>query len=442
LAASFGVSGAQDALAAGAPAEAQQILEALLSSQQDDDFSRRMQLLLAKALLDRSNASKAMPLLEGLLHSGLLTLRDRAEVTRLVSNAEFLLAKSPRSLRVVAAKTALEAARQTGDAELILKALLEYARTCKNLGDVEGIRQTRCETAKIIDSGSHLPSAYLTIAYCDYYTYEVRPALLSLERVAHLNGRDLAQLSFVHSGIGSCYSSLCEFPEAIRHLRKGLELAERIGDDSRASRILSNLTLVCTQLGRYEEAIQLGCRSVELGRRNTNQPELVTAYVNLGDAYLLTGDREQASDCLERAKEWVATHDDWYMTVIFLFENASRALATGNVALALSVKRQIDALTESAQQLLVQGGLSVKLDALRALHEEGPESARQLAAERKDFFRNRVPLYYLDALAVSAWLEKLANGKYSSRTEEELRAFEMCGAAGKRALLEAQGFLS
>src|SRR2546427_1274311 len=366
LAAQFGISGAEDALAAGAPAEAQQILEALLSFQHDEHLGRRMELLLAKALLDRSNASKAMPLLETLLRSSCLNPRDRAEVTRLVSNAEFLLAKSPRSLRVAAAKRALDAARETGDTELLLKALLEYARTCKVLGDEEGIRQTRCETARLIDSGSEVPSAYLTIAYCDYYTYEIRSALLALERVAQLNGRDLAQLSFVHNGIGSCYSSLCNFPEASRHLRKGLEIAERIGDDSRASRILSNLTLVCTTLGRYEDAIQVGRRSIELGKRNINQPEIVTAYANLGDAYLLTGDREGASDSLERAKEWVTTHGDWYMTVIFLFENASRALATGNIVLDLSIKREIDRLTGSAQQLLVQGGLSVKLDAIKA----------------------------------------------------------------------------
>jgi len=45
--------------------------------------------------------------------------------------------------------------------------------------------------------------------------------------------------------------------------------------------ILSNLTLVYTTLGRYEEAIQLGCRSIELGKTKRHQPELVTAYVTL-----------------------------------------------------------------------------------------------------------------------------------------------------------------
>src|SRR5258706_34137 len=73
VAAPFGISGAEEALAAGAPAEAQQILEALLSFQQEETLTWRMQLLLAKALLDRSNASKAMPLLQTLLQASSLT---------------------------------------------------------------------------------------------------------------------------------------------------------------------------------------------------------------------------------------------------------------------------------------------------------------------------------------------------------------------------------
>jgi len=66
----------------------------------------------------------------------------------------------------------------------------------------------------------------------------------------------------------------------------------------------------------------------------------------------------------------------------------------------------------------------------------------QLALQRKHFFQSRVPLFYLDALAVCAWLEKALDGRYSTETEEELKLFETLGAIGKRALLEAQGFLS
>ena len=303
------------------------------------------------------------------------------------------------------------------------------------------MHQTRCETTEIIQSGCDLPSAYLTLAYCDFYTYEIRSALISLQHAEKESGRDLAQLSFVQSGIGSCFTNLCEFPNALKHLRQGLEIAERLGDDSRASRILSNLTLVFTAVGQYDDAIRMGCRSIELGKRNINQPELVTAYVNVSDAYLLRGDRARASECLEKAKEWLATHEDWYMTVIFLFENASTALATGNVPLALSVKQEIDRMTGGFEQLHVQGGLAAKLDVVRAFHNQGPETAWKVALDRKTFFESRVPYYYLDALAAYAWIEKINTGGYSRKTIEELEAFETWGATGKRALLQAQGFL-
>ncbi len=128
------------------------------------------------------------------------------------------------------------------------------------------------------------------------------------------------------------------------------------------------------------------------------------------------------------------------MTVVFLLENASRALTTGNVPLALKIKKEVDQLPGS-NQLHIQGGLSLKLDTLRILHEDGPERARVFALDRKEFFKIRVPLFHLDALAVSAWLEKTVNGVYSSETRDELKIFDELGAVGKRALLQAQGFL-
>jgi tetratricopeptide (TPR) repeat protein len=200
--------------------------------------------------------------------------------------------------------------------------------------------------------------------------------------------------------------------------------------------------LVYTAVGQYEDAIDRGRRSIELGKRDLNQPELVTAYVNIGDAYLLIGDQERAAESLEGAKEWLSTHDDWYMTVIFLFENASRALATGNVGLALNIRQEIDRMTGGSQQLHVQGGLTAKLDVVKAFHERDLESAYELALERTRYFEKRAPYYYLDALATCAWLEKKRNGKYSDETSEQLKCFELWGAMGKKALLQAQGFLS
>jgi DNA-binding SARP family transcriptional activator/tetratricopeptide (TPR) repeat protein len=437
----FGLPGAEQAVVSGAPAEAQQILEVLIPSEQDEERSRKMQLLLARALLDRSEAGKAMPILEALSKAESINARDLAEITRLLSNAEFLRAKSPRSIRATLREQALEAARRTDDLELVLKALLESAKTGKILGDREILRQTRCEVASIIDSGADSSAALLTLAYCDFYTHEIRSALLALERVADRGGSDLAQLSFAYSGIGSCHHMLCRFNDASKYFHNALEIALRLGDDSRASRILANLTMVSNSQANYGPAIAFGERSIELAKANPNQPELVPAYANLGDAYLLSGDRERAVDCLEKAKEWVDTHDDWQMTVVYLFENASRALTTGNVPLALNLQRELEKLTEGGQRFTIHAGLSTKLEALRTVHDVGPIGVADFLRERKNFFRDRVPFYYLDVLGAAAWIEKLCAGRYSTETEKELEIFESCGALGKRALLQAQGFL-
>ena len=49
-------------------------------------------------------------------------------------------------------------------------------------------------------------------------------------------------------------------------------------------------------------------------------------------------------------------------------------------------------------------------------------------------------MYYLDALAVTAWLERRSAGRHSSETLSELQELGK-RAPGKYALLVAQGFL-
>ena len=51
-------------------------------------------------------------------------------------------------------------------------------------------------------------------------------------------------------------------------------------------------------------------------------------------------------------------------------------------------------------------------------------------------------VYFLQALAATAWLEKRRFGRYSEMTAEALRLFEDTRAYGLRGLLAAQGFLT
>ena len=64
-----------------------------------------------------------------------------------------------------------------------------------------------------------------------------------------------------------------------------------------------------------------------------------------------------------------------------------------------------------------------------------------MLAESRSRYRDRHPFYYLDAVACSAWLDKLSMGRYSDETRRELELFETLGAGGLRAIHVAQGFL-
>jgi hypothetical protein len=129
------------------------------------------------------------------------------------------------------------------------------------------------------------------------------------------------------------------------------------------------------------------------------------------------------------------------MTVAFLCESASWAMTTANVGLALSTLREIETVSSDRERFIIHDGIIGKLRVLRAVHEDGPEAAVEIAEERKRYFSSRVPFYYLDALAARAWVEKRCTGAYSKQTTDELRLFDTVGALGKRALLHAQGFL-
>ena len=65
-----------------------------------------------------------------------------------------------------------------------------------------------------------------------------------------------------------------------------------------------------------------------------------------------------------------------------------------------------------------------------------------MARESRERFLDRNPVYYLEALAVTAWLEKKKFGRYTAQTEHDLQLFDSFGAHGLKVSLTAQGFLA
>src|SRR4029077_10887132 len=116
---SSAIEGADAAISSGGFLEAEQILTELLREPSQEDDEQRLRLLLARALVGQSKAEDAAIVLPLLEKAPGLSVRDKALVTRMQATVAYLLNQEPGVGYCNAADTALVAARETGDLELI-----------------------------------------------------------------------------------------------------------------------------------------------------------------------------------------------------------------------------------------------------------------------------------------------------------------------------------
>jgi len=440
----FAQRGAEAFLAIGAPHEAEEVLRALSDTDQSPEILHNTQLLLAKALLDQSKADVALPLISKLAAAPPISVHERAEVAMLRASAEFLLNSEPGEKYCEVARSALECAHQTGDTNLITRALFECARAGSEQGVIEllmlaeeGFRQLRNR----VDL-TRLPLAGATQALCRLFTGNVAECLADLQRTIESVGSsaNAADLAFLRSAIGLASMQLCWFNDALDAYVAAFELSKRVGDDARMSVLASNICLVQVIRGKYDDAILWGERSVALGER-ANSSVLQMSYTNLIDAYVLVGRQADAIACLEQARKWLVPRRRWKFHCAFLVVSAAFALIQGNTALALDLIGQLEATARGREEAVPLPGPFWKLKIYRAAHLDSNEEVLNMISASTALFRDIGPYQYLDILAAKAWVELRMNGKLSMQTGRELDVFEKVGAPGKRALLVAQGFL-
>ncbi len=442
----YGLAGAECSLNAGAPYEAERMLGALLRESTLRSAQSRIGPLMARAFLDQSKAEAALPLLAALLREPTLSARDVVDVTRMQAAAIYLANRDDGKSYLEAAEEALIAAQQVGDVELVTRALFEYARSGAATGDEDRVRAAQKQSDELLRSpmAGRLPILHYVQGFCHFFFFDVQAAARSLERARQLltDSPNITELSLVYTGYGNCMYHLCEFASAEEAYSAGLRLALKIGDDSRASIISTNLCSVLVTTGDYRGAIQVGEQSVALGTRALNQPVIVAAFTALAEAYVLGGVTGKALECLQQAAELVRTERTWSGTLEYLCQSACIALVMGNLGLALDLIRRAEETACGKERAVPVAGIFEKLRILRASHVSGPERAARMAREAKLKFQGRDLAYYLDVLAAAAWLEKRIMGHYSAETEEALKAFEAPNLAGFRALQAAQGLLT
>jgi hypothetical protein len=117
------------------------------------------------------------------------------------------------------------------------------------------------------------------------------------------------------------------------------------------------------------------------------------------------------------------------------------ALVMRNVTLALELIQSLEMTALGREGAVPEAGMFEKLRLWRLAHTAGVNEALEAAVTSRSKFRDRHPLYFLEVLAVEAWLQKRKHGTVEAETRSELQLFVDWGATGLKTALTAQGFL-
>ena len=439
----FAVEGAEAVLAVGAPHAAEEIISSIIRLA-PNLRTKKVQLLLSKALIDQSKVEAALPIIEALAVDQTLTVHENAEVAMMRASAEFLLSRGLGPRYSEAAKVALAAAKETGDAHLIAQALFECARAGSEEGLIELLHSAEdgIEELKGLADPERIPMAILTRAYCRFFLgdpAEARNQLQSVLRITKSNA-NAAQLALIHSGLGISNHFLCRFEESYNEHLTALELTRRVGDDARVCTIAANICTVLMNRGDYDEAIRFGRMSLKHGEACASSTLLI-AYTNLIDPYMLLGQESAARDCIEKAQKWIGPERRWKLRLTFLVEAASFALIQRNIGLAMDLIEQLEGVSRGREVAIPMPGAYWKLRAFRMTQLGESYDAYATVSSLANRWRATCPFSYLDMVAAKAWLEKRQQGAVGTETLRELELFDRLGARGRKELLTIQGFL-
>jgi DNA-binding SARP family transcriptional activator/tetratricopeptide (TPR) repeat protein len=439
------VAGAEGALRGGAPVEAERVLTWLTAVYGGALTDARIQRLLARALVSQSKGEAALPILARALESTCLPLRDRAEVLYLRAAAEYLRREDGTRYSEFAAE-ALEAAEGTGAPELIAQSVFEFARSGVVKGDAARVK----EAARRIDRALQQPEAqanamiFLARSYCRHFCCEPFGAVEDAKTALRLHegSADLVERAFLLNGHGVCLRMVGRTPEAKAAFERALDLSVRIGNDSRASIICCNLSMLESSTGRFEVGVAYGRRALAYAGAGVNQPLRTAVYVALMENCALLGRVDEAQEWMNAARASLFGNPTMLNRIEFCLETAGFALVLGNTELALSLIEEAEHAVQGQELILYDVGVFERYRAFRAAHKEGLDAGWKVVQAAVERFRGKHPLYYVNVLPVKAWLESKMVGHHSKETEEGLDLLNDYDLNGKRTLWIAQGFLS
>jgi DNA-binding SARP family transcriptional activator len=217
---------------------------------------------------------------------------------------------------------ALEAAQESGEPELVTRALLHRARQRESLGRYS-------ETVSDLTVALELSRAH---------------GLAELQMLVH---RELGGDAPVALGrpIGSC----------VPHLHAGLELARRLGDEAVAADLLGRLAVLTANRLDFVAARAHGLAAVQAGRASGDPAALRRGLDGLKTSYAYVGDFAGLEEVTAELEPLARRSGDLLLLQWLVFEQSFVAMAAGDWGRASALVEEATALNRRSGRLTYEG---------------------------------------------------------------------------------------
>jgi tetratricopeptide (TPR) repeat protein len=290
-------------------------------------------------------------------------------------------------------------------------------------------------------TGKHQALGNYALGYCEHFLFEISDAAERMALTVQLLESDANDtlLELAYTGLGICHYTLCSVDAAFAAFKRGFDIADRVGNDSRSSVNAGNLSAVFLLAGDFQEAIAWGRESVLRGERALNQPMLRNALGNLTEALLLSGRVDEALKVREDATQWVLKERSWLARLLYGAEDGCHQLLLGNLRAALDIAASVERLAAGRERAVPATSSYEVLKTIRLRETDGVAVALKYAVQVTGRYANKVPLALLRALCVETWLRR-PTGAATGIPDERLGPL-INRAPGMRVLYQGMGLL-
>ncbi len=132
-------------------------------------------------------------------------------------------------------------------------------------------------------------------------------AIVMLKRAQHYSDPQSKEYPEILDNIGQYYYLLKNFELAEKYFLSAGNYARVLDDQLRYAKILGNLALIRGELGRYEEAVSLLRRDIEISERKGAAQNTLFAQIALGRIFLKAGRYAEAEAVLNEAQNIAVT---------------------------------------------------------------------------------------------------------------------------------------